>query len=197
MILFHCAVLYFLAFKTARVTADSCATRWQGDEKKIRRCMYLIVPGSLTAVLLLGSGVSMRAVQTIILSALLCYMSYSDLKTMEIDDHLHIMVLLTAMMTMTGDGLLSRIVVAVTIGALAWLLAMLPKTVLGGADVKFLIAGSFLMPAIPYLMGVALGSLLGIGVILQNQQEGKAWTSALLPYLSVGIMAAFLLVDIL
>lgn len=153
--------------------------------------------GSLTAVLLLGNGVSMRAVQTISLSALLCYISYSDLKTMEIDDHLHIMVLLTAMMTMTGDGLLSRVVVAVTIGALAWLLAMLPKTILGGADVKLLIAASFLMPAIPYLMGVALGSLLGIGLILQNQQEGKAWTSALLPYLSVGIMAAFLLVDIL
>lgn len=196
MIIFHLAALYAMAFGVAGATAKSCAVRWQGDEKKIKRCVRLIILGCLTVVLL-ASGLTMRTVQTIILAALLCYLSYSDIKTMEVDDHLHIMVLLTAMMTMTGGKLLDRAAVAAAVFGLWLLVAMIPKNDLGGADIKFIAACAFLMPVKFYLMGMILGLLLAVGFNLQNQRKEEKRLYPLLPYLSVGMMAAFLLVDIL
>lgn len=191
MIYLHPVLLLLLSILVARAVSKACAARWQGNFKKLFWCIGLIIT-VCTAVSWLTNGLGLRVIQTIILSALFCYISYSDIKTHRAPDHLHIMVLIAAMIDITGSQLPSRAAASLVVGGAMLLIALIPGMKLGGADRKFSAACAFLMSPEFFIFGICLGLFLALISNLPFIRKGAAQGYPLLPYLSLGVMFAFL-----
>lgn len=188
----HSVVLLLLSMLVAWAVAKACAARWQGNFKKLFICTSLII-SACAAVSWLTNGLGMRVVQTIILSALFCYISYSDIKIHKANNCLHIMVLITAMIDIAGDQLPGRIAASLVVGGVLFLIDRIPGTALGGADFKFNAACAFLMPPAFFIFGFCLGWFLSLISSLFFMRKGVAQDYPILPYLSLGMMLAFLI----
>lgn len=187
----HPVVLLLLSILVAWAVAKACAARWQGNFKKLLIFTSLIIT-ACTALSWLTNGLGLCVIQTIILSALFCYISYSDIKDRRASDHLHIMVLITAMMDIAGDQLPVRATTSLVVGVAMLLIALIPRMELGGADIKFSAACAFLMPPPFFIFGMCLGLFLSLISNLPFIRKGAAQGYPLLPYLSLGVMFAFL-----
>lgn len=187
----HPVVLLLLSILVARAVAKACTARWQGNFKKLFWCIGLIIT-ACTALSWLINGLGLHVIQTIILSALFCYISYSDIKTHKANDYLHIMVLITSMMDIAGDQLPARAAASLVVGGSMLLIALIPGMELGGADIKFSAACAFLMSPAFFIFGFCLGWFLSLISSLFFMRKGAARGHAILPYLSLGVMLAFL-----
>lgn len=188
----HPVVLLLLSILVAWAISKACANRWHGKFKKVFSCTSLIIT-ACAAVSWLTSGLGLRVIQTIVLSALFCYISYSDIKTHKAADHLHIMVLITALIGISGDQLPGRIAASLVVGGAMLLIALIPGMVLGGADIKFSAACAFLMSPAFFIFGICLGLFLALIFNSLFIRKGAAQGYPLLPYLSLGAMLAFLI----
>lgn len=188
----HPVALLLLSILVAWAVSVACAARWRGNFKKLFSCTSLIIT-ACTAVSWLANGLGLRVIQTIILGGLFCYISYGDIKTREVDAHLHVMVLIAAMINIAGEQLPSRAAAALVVSGIMLLIALIPGTILGGADVKFPAACAFLMPPGFFCFGICLGLFLALILNLPFIRKGAARVWPLLPYLSLGVMLAFLL----
>lgn len=187
----HPVLLLLLSILVASAIAKACAARWHGKFKKLFIFTSLII-STCTAVSYFTDGLTLQVIQTIILSALFCYISYSDIKKHKADDYLHIMVLITAMIDITGDHLLTRAAASLAIGGGMLLISLIPGMELGGADIKFSAACAFLMSPEFFTFGICLGLFLALILNLPFIRKGAARELPLLPYLSLGVMLAFL-----
>lgn len=188
----HPVVLLLLSVLVAWAVSKACAARWRGNFKRLFGCTGLIITGC-TAVSWLTNGLELRVIQTIVLSALFCYISYSDIKTHKADNHLHIMVLIAAMIDIGGNQLPARAVASLTVGGGMLLISLIPGIVLGGADFKFSAVCAFLMSPEFYIFGICLGLFLALISNSPFIRKGAAQSYPLLPYLSLGMMLAFLI----
>lgn len=186
------AALLILSALIARITANHYARRFGGRRKKLFFVLLPIV-GGCTCISWLRYGTSMMPVQTLILATLLCCMSYSDIKTHLVDDSLHLMLLLTSLIDLSADRLLPRAVTAILVGGILLLIAVLCGKGVGGADIKFLTVCALLLTPSFYFLGIFAGLLSALILKLPFLRKGAAEGIPMLPYLSSGIMLAFLL----
>lgn len=186
------AALLILSALIAWITANHYARRFGSGRKKLFFFLPAIVSGC-TCVSWLRYGTSMIPVQTLILATLLCCMSYSDIKTHTVDDSLHLMVLLTSLIGLSVDRLFPRAATAILVGGVLLLIAVLCGKGVGGADIKFLTVCAFLLPPSFYFLGIFAGLLSALILKLPFLRKGAAEGIPMLPYLSSGVMLAFLL----
>ena len=124
----------------------------------------------------------------------LLYASAADIRTREVPDCLPVVIAVAALIGRTPDELPLMVLAAtvVTIPQLA--VAIMRPGSYGGADIKIMTAGAFLLGLSRGLTAIIVGLLIAITCTLFvrkiKKQTLKA-SFALVPYLSVGILFAY------
>ena len=139
----------------------------------------------------------LRIVRGILLAGLLLYGSIHDIRTHTMPDWVWMGVAGTALLGMKLSALPSML-----LGTAAVLLIEVPLAVLlkdraiGGADIKLSAAGAFLLGWQKGLAALILGltlSLIVVPIVRRIRHEDSRKAFALVPFLAVGMMAAYLI----
>ncbi len=144
-------------------------------------------------------GISMRVVTGTILCLILLYASFQDITYHEADDSLWVMILILAFINFSIDRVPFMILGAMAVFLPQMLVVLFTKNKaiqIGGADIKVSTAAAFLLGFFPGTIGFMAGLLIAIVVqlIRSKIKKSKAVEAfPLLPYLSIGLMAGFLL----
>ena len=137
------------------------------------------------------------AAQGILLAGLLIYGSIHDIRTHTMPDWVWMGVAATALL-----GLKLSFLPSMLLGAAAVLLIEVPLAVLlkdraiGGADIKLSAAGAFLLGWQKGLAALILGltlSLIVVPIVRRIRHADNRKAFALVPFLAVGIMTAYLI----
>ena len=140
---------------------------------------------------------ALRAAQGILLAGLLIYGSIHDIRTHTMPDWVWMGVAATALLTLRLSSLPTML-----LGAAAVLLIEVPMAILhgeramGGADIKLSAAGAFLLGWRKGLFALILGltlSLIVVPIVRRIRHEDNRKAFALVPFLAVGIMTAYLI----
>ena len=161
----------------------------------IHRPFLLSLTGVMALALSLRYGVTLAAVQGILLFFILTYASCSDLTSHTMDDFLWVMVAILGLVSATRVGIPSMLIGAGMVFVPQLLIALLPPhKSLGGADIKLSTALAFLLGWQRGLAALMLGLLLAVAVMLIVQKVNKKKKKqpfALIPFLSIGAMMMF------
>ena len=157
----------------------------------------LLIVELISIALVWRYNFSITAFQGLFLMFVLLYASCSDLATHEVDDNLWVIILALSLCSIPAVGIKSMLIGAVFVAIPQLAMAMLPphKT-LGGADIKLSIALAFLLGTWKglgaYLIGLVLAVVFMAIYNKINERDGDQ-AFALVPFLSVGAMAMFLI----
>lgn len=147
--------------------------------------------------LVLRYGVSLPAWKGLLLAAILLYASYTDIDRREVDDFIHVMVLITAFVGIDVAFLPSMFIGAVAVFVPQLIITkVFPNHMIGGADIKLSTACAFLLGAEKGMIALITGLIASLVVMpLWNKFHGHEVNAGypLVPFLSAGVMAAYLL----
>ena len=192
LLIINAMLFLALAGITAFLISLYAAKQLKGDKTKTA-LVFVLTTVLVTFLLLCFFGFAVSAVKGIVLCLILLYASYSDIRTREADDYLHIMIALTAFIGREPTDISSMLLSAVLITLPMLVPVILCKgKAIGGADVKLSAACAFLLGISRGITGLMAGLTIGIfaNLIIQtrkNQAEGFP----LIPYLATGFMAAY------
>jgi leader peptidase (prepilin peptidase)/N-methyltransferase len=130
-----------------------------------------------------------EAIKCLIFISILFYASYCDIKTREVPDFIHLMILITGFIGITNENIPSMIIGFLIIPLPLFFSAVFKEKSIGGADIKFMAACSFLLGFERGLVAMVVGLLLAvIYTVIFNKIRRKsiAETFPLVPYLAVG-----------
>ena len=157
----------------------------------------LLIVELISIALVWRYGFSITAIQGLFLMFVLLYASCSDLATHEVDDPLWVIILALSLCSIPAVGIKSMLTGAIFLANPQLAMAMLPphKT-LGGADIKLSIALAFLLGTWKglgaYLIGLVL-AVIFMAIYNKINKRDSDQAFALVPFLSVGAMAMFLI----
>lgn len=132
-----------------------------------------------------------------VLAAILLYAGVKDIREREVPDFVSVMLLILGLVCIEIGDLPAMLVGAGVVLLPQLIVAMVtPQRMIGGADIKLSTAAAFLLGASRGLLALALGMILSIVIVpirrkIKHQPNGTAFP--LIPYLSVGILAAYIL----
>ncbi len=162
-----------------------------------------IIPAALVAyagvglILLVVHGISIAAIQGLILCAILLWASVSDIAKHEVPDFITAAILILAFVGFEPANLPSMLIGAAVVFIPQLLVSVLrPKRAIGGADIKISTALAFLLGAEKEIFALLVGMLLGVIIMLivrKIRKETNKEPFALVPFLSFGAMLAFLI----
>jgi prepilin signal peptidase PulO-like enzyme (type II secretory pathway) len=192
MLIFNALAFLMLAGAAAFFIGVYTAKRWKADKTKTA-VAFVLISVAVTILLLCFFGFAVSTVKGIILCLILLFSSYSDIKTREADDYLHVMILLTAFIGREPTDIPGMLLSAALITLPLIMPVILCKgKVIGGADVKLSIACAFLLGISRGIIGLMAGLTIGVlaNLIIQTRKN-KAEGFPLIPYLAAGFMAAY------
>lgn len=192
MLIFNALAFLMLAGAAAFFIGVYTAKRWKADKTKTA-VAFVLISVAVTILLLCFFGFAVSTVKGIILCLILLFSSYSDIKTREADDYLHVMILLTAFIGREPTAIPGMLLSAMLITLPLILPVILCKgKVIGGADVKLSIASTFLLGISRGIIGLMAGLTIGVlaNLIIQTRKN-KAEGFPLIPYLATGFMVAY------
>ena len=183
------AVLTFVFVSIAAVLLARYVAGKKGGNKKKTTVWFLLIALCVSAALLCFFGFAAITVKGILLSFVLLYASYEDLKTKECDDSLHLMIVIAAFIGTDLSSLQNMLISALIVGGLMLISMLITKSKIGGADIKLAAACAFMLGLNRGLFGLFAGTLIAVicNVFRKNRKEGFA----MIPYLAVGFMAAY------
>lgn len=162
-----------------------------------------IIPAALVAyagvglILLVVHGISIAAIQGLILCAILLWASVSDIAKHEVPDFITAAILILAFVGFEPANLPSMLIGAAVVFIPQLLVSVLrPKRAIGGADIKISTALAFLLGAEKGIFALLVGMLLGVIIMLivrKIRKETNKEPFALVPFLSFGAMLAFII----
>ena len=157
--------------------------------------LNIILPSIIFVLLSIRFGFGAEFVQGSILCFLLLFASNSDIHTREVPDSVSIMIAITALIGKELANIPTMLFAAVLITLPQLAIAIIKPNTYGGADIKLMAACAFLLGFKKGLIAIIVGLLLAVicTVItrkLKNQSLKDSF--ALIPYLSIGSMVAFL-----
>ena len=175
------------------VTAQKSYEQFGGDRKKVLAA-FIAVPIFSTVVLFLCYGESVETFKGLILSLLLLYASYSDIRTRECGDLLHVFIILTAFIGTPLGSVPKMLLVGSYVLALMIAASVLFKGKIGGADIKFSAACAFLLGPERGLLALAGGLIAAIAVnaairLIKHNKEKTGFP--MIPYLAACVFAAY------
>ena len=176
----------FAAFCIAMYAANG-----QQGEKRKTILLFMGITALVTVAMLGFFGCAAVTVRGIILSLILLYSSYSDIRTRECSDYLHLMIVIAAFIGCKTAELPAMILGGVLVGAVMLVPLLTGNRTLGGADIKCSAACAFLLGLKRGLIGLTAGLLLAVIINGIKNRKKKDKSFPLLPYLSVGFTAAY------
>lgn len=171
--------------------AAYCANRYKGDKKRLFVSCFLISV-AMTAAIVCFFGLSSYALKGIILCLILLFASYSDIKSRECDDFIHVMILIAAFIGIRTEMLPDMILAAMFVFSVMILAILVSKSNIGGADLKLSVACAFMLGSRQGIFGFVLSLVIAVAVNLIKEKNKKA-AFPLIPYLSIGFMTAYFL----
>ena len=173
-----------VALLIARYAAD----RFQGNKRKTT--LFFMGISFLSALAIICFfGPAAVAVKGLILSLILVFCSYEDIKTRECDDALHLMIVIAAFIGTDLSSIPNMFVSAMFAGGLMLLTMIISKSNIGGADIKMAAACSFLLGLSRGIIGLLAGTILAVLFNIFKKDKKKGFP--MIPYLAVGYMAAY------
>ena len=146
MLIFNALAFLMLAGAAAFFIGVYTAKRWKADKTKTA-VAFVLISVAVTILLLCFFGFAVSTVKGIILCLILLFSSYSDIKTREADDYLHVMILLTAFIGREPTDIPGMLLSAALITLPLIMPVILCKgKVIGGADVNCLCFSTWNQP---------------------------------------------------
>lgn len=178
------AVIGF-AICIARYAAD----KFKGNQKAVI-LGFTALSLLMSAALICFFGFTATTLKGIILSLILLFSSYQDIKTRECDDYLSVMLVVAAMIGTEIAELPGMFLAAMFASGIMIMTVILFDGNIGGADIKIASACTFLLGLQKGIIGFMVGLLLAV---LVNAVKNRKKTSGfpMIPYLAVGFTAAY------
>ena len=154
----------------------------------------VIALGVMYAILLVifGQGVGLYAIKGMFLFAVLMYASCSDLTSHEVDDCVWVIIFSLAFIDM--GSIASMLFGAAAVFVPMFVVALMSKKSLGGADIKILTAIAFLLGFERGISAIFIGLLSAVIVMSIYRKRHKKTRDepfALVPFLSAGVILMF------
>lgn len=126
------------------------------------------------------------------LSFILYIASYSDAKTHEIPDSIHVLLLIDGLILLEPRKAVTGFFI---VSVLFYLIAVLTHGGIGGGDIKLTAAAGWVLGPVGVITGTVIGSVLLVMtyLLVYFRRDGRHKRYALAPYLSIGCFAAYLL----
>ena len=132
-----------------------------------------------------------------VLIALLLYASIKDIKSREVPDSVSGMMLILGLVGITAGDLPSMLLGMTLVFLPQYLSAIInPAKALGGADIKLSSSAAFLLGAPRGLFALIVGltlSVITVPIVRKVKKLPKNQPFPLVPFLAVGIIAAYLI----
>ena len=132
-----------------------------------------------------------------VLIALLLYASIKDIKSREVPDSVSGMMLILGLVGITAGDLPSMLLGMALVFLPQYLAAIInPEKALGGADIKLSSSAAFLLGAPRGLFALIVGltlSVITVPIVRKVKKLPKNQPFPLVPFLAVGIIAAYLI----
>ena len=190
-------LLTFLPIVLAAILLSWATIRRTPEYAKGRKLNVIAV--SVMAVISFGMylvfGVSVNLLKGILLTDAVLFASVSDFRIRRVPDWVSIVVAALGLISVSGGKLLWNAVAGAVAFGFFFLVAVISKNKIGGADVKFIAAAMFVCGFPEGLAGLILGLLLSVvGTLIRNKKtKSKDKTMPMIPYLSVGFLTAFMI----
>lgn len=169
------------------------SARHFGGNKKKTVLVFAGITGLVTLTMLCFFGCAAVTIRGIIFTLILAFSSYSDIRTRECADYLHLMIVIVAFIGTEVTALPAMLLSGIAAGVIMLVPALLGKRSLGGADIKCSAACAFLLGFGRSMTGLVIGLLLAVIInAIQNRKKNGAGFP-LIPYLAVGFTAAYFL----
>ncbi len=182
------AVFLFAAALVALIVGRFAAGKYGGGKSKTA-LLFIGVTLFMSAILLCFFGSSAITVKGIIISVLLSFASYGDVKERECENYVHVMIVIAAFIGTNLSSLPNMILSGLFTGGIMLITLLFTKSKIGGADIKMAVACSFLLGVSRGLIGLLVG--MTVAVIFNLFRKNKTEGFPLIPYLAVGYMTAF------
>lgn len=166
------------------------AGKFDGNKKKTA-LVFIGITAFTTLALICFFGCAATTVKGIILSLILVFSSYEDIKKRECDDYLHLMIVIAAFIGTEFSSLPNMLLSGLFAGGLMLLTMLITKSNVGGADIKMATACSFLLGLSRGVIGLLTGMILAVVVNVFKKDKKKGFP--MIPYLAAGYMAAYLI----
>lgn len=164
------------------------AGKFDGNKKKTVLC-FIGVTALTTLALICFFGCAATTVKGIVLSLILVFSSYEDIKKRECDDYLHLIIVIAAFIGTDLSSIPNMLLSSLFAGGLMLLTMLITKSNIGGADIKMAAACSFLLGLSRGVIGLLVGMILAVVVNVFKKDKKKGFP--MIPYLAAGYMAAY------
>ena len=173
-----------VALLASRYAAD----RFGGNKKKAA-LFFTGISFCVALALVCFFGCAAITVKGLILSLVLVFSSYEDIKKRECDDYLHLMIVIAAFIGTDLSSIPNMFLSGLFAGGLMLLTMLITKSNVGGADIKMAAACCFLLGLSRGIFGLLLGTVLAVVFNIFKKDKKKGFP--MIPYLAVGTMAAY------
>ena len=164
------------------------ADRFGGNKKKAA-LFFTGISFCVALALVCFFGCAAITVKGLILSLVLVFSSYEDIKKRECDDYLHLMIVIAAFIGTDLSSIPNMLLSGLFAGGLMLLTMLITKSNVGGADIKMAAACCFLLGLSRGIFGLLLGTVLAVVFNIFKKDKKKGFP--MIPYLAVGTMAAY------
>lgn len=185
--------VFMVATALAAYLISSFASRkWNGNKGKTA-FGFIGIALIFAAMLICFFGCSAVTVRGIIFCLILLLSSYSDIKTRECSDWLHMMIVIAAFIGCDFAELPNMFISAMFVGGIMLMTILISSSNIGGADIKCAVACSFVLGLERGIVALVGGMLLAVLLNAFKDKEKRRGGFPLIPYLTVSYLAAYLI----
>ena len=151
-------------------------------------------PMLVSALLLWRYGVGTELLQGMVLCLALLYASATDIRTREVPDCIPVIIAVAALIGRAPEEIPLMILAAVVVTIPQLAAAVMKPGSYGGADIKIMASGAFLLGLSRGLTAIIVGLLPAVictALVRKIRKQAMKASFALAPYLSVGILLAY------
>lgn len=173
----------FLFFKYAKI-------KWQ-----FNNIYNILIPTVCAAVMFFRFGLSMVLIKGLILLFLLLFASNSDIKTREVSNFIPLAIFITGFINTDINYLPVMFFSMVIISLPQLIVSVIKPGTYGGSDLKIMAASCFLLGFEKGILSLVTGLVVAIistVIIRKVKNENLDKSFPLVPYLSIGVMFAYL-----
>lgn len=183
-----CVLVYFLVKLIIKRTPKK-----EMKEKDTSLC-YLVTTIVFVFMFLIF-GWSIQLVKGAVFFFILLYASLCDIQTRRVRDTVSVMIFISGLISVSLSEMLTHFIGAFLVGGIMFVCALFSKNRLGGADVKITAASVFVLGMWNGIAGLVIGLILSVIVtpIINRKKKLKEMSLPLVPYLSIGFMAMYLI----
>ncbi len=192
LIIANAAVIIISVALSAYFISSFAARKWNGNKGKTA-FGFIGISLIFALALIYFFGCSAITVRGIIFSLILLLASYSDIKTRECSDWIHVMILIASFIGCNFNNLPNMFISAMFTGGVLLMTLFLPSSDIGGADIKCAVACSFLLGIERSVIALVGSMLLAVLLNAFKDKDTRRNGFPLIPYLTVGYLAVYLI----